>query len=111
MPRTGPLRERITLQVEAQGQDDQGGGYPHLWVDVPDTPDVWARVTPTGGGPATIPGGVLTQTTYEVEVRWRSDINGSMRVMWRDKAMRIEAVLPGERSDRLLLQCTGGAPT
>lgn len=86
----GTLRNRITIQRQAQAQD--AGGQPiDAWTDVV---TVWADIrSPTGLGAIRADAQASVVKT-SVRIRWRTDIEAGMRVVHGVAVYDIGAVLP-----------------
>lgn len=102
----GDLRERITLQARAAGQDSLGAPN-GAWADVA---TVWAKAEPLTGREYFAAGQMQAATDVRFTIRYRADVVETMRVVWRGEPH--EMVSPpinvdGAR-DVLQLMCASG---
>ena len=79
MLNAGDLNQSITLQqpstaVDALGQRVEG------WVDIA---AVWAEVTPLRGREFFAAGAMQSEAVVRFRIRWRADVQGTHRVLWR----------------------------
>lgn len=90
----GWLRHRVTLQ-SAAGAPDGAGGETVTWDDMA---TLWARIAPTAAREEIVGGHLAGVVTHDITFRWRDDIAGGMRVVYRDRVFRLLAVSdPDER--------------
>lgn len=98
----GDLRERVVLRLP-QPTLDVVGDQVEGWVDVA---TVWARVQAVSGQR-----GVEQVARSEdvmrwrVTIRYRADISPGWLLLWRSRRLRVDAAMPGERRDWLVLEC------
>jgi len=107
MPHVGLLRARIVLQREspvAQG----GGSYAVNWVDVA---NLWAQIEPVSGREVLQEVRLESRVTHRIILRYRSDVNAGMRVVWGARVFSVQAVINLGERDRFtqLLAMEGGA--
>jgi SPP1 family predicted phage head-tail adaptor len=100
--RGGLLRNRLTIQQETRA-DDGAGGSTTSWADIG---SVWARVAGVGGREFYEAKRLNPEISHQVELRYRSDIQGGMRLLWDSRVLRVESAIDpdGERR-RLLCNC------
>lgn len=87
----GVLDQRITFQANTPVSDGMGGNV-NAWANLPDTPTVWAGVTPVSGNEGTDEGGTSATGLYLFEVRRRTDINEVDRVVWNGENYNIRKI-------------------
>jgi len=78
----GDLRERVTIQQRAEALDAIGentGG----WVDLA---TVWASAEPLSGNEYFAAGQQQQTVDVRFRIRYRADVTGLMRVVWRGDA-------------------------
>jgi SPP1 family predicted phage head-tail adaptor len=106
--RIGPLDQRLTIQTPTYASSTQSGQGVASWSTLA---TVWGAVRAMSGTETLSAGSVTSGVTYEIEVRFRSDVTPKMRVQWTPysgsaKTFEIHAVQVGTRtSDRLTLLC------
>lgn len=68
---------------------------------------IWASIEPLTGREKFLAQQVYTDLTARIRVRYRSDINPTMRLLFGHRIFEINAVVnPGERNEELELLCT-----
>lgn len=87
---SGKLTDRITIQSKTSAQDAFGQEI-HTWSDMV---SVWAWVKFTNGAEFIDGGAEHAETQASIRIRWRTDLNTSMRIIFRAKTYNIKAVLP-----------------
>lgn len=103
--RAGKLKHRVTIQTPGQVRDP--AGQPSTgWTDF-DT--VWADVRYLNGRQFLTSNAEKNAATASIRVRWRTDLNAAMRVVYGATVLDIVAVLPDEEGqDHVDLACTTG---
>jgi len=101
-PSSGDLNRRVTLEQPTTVADGMGGSnttYTALAT-------VWAKVSPKAGSEK-LHGDQLTPTiTYDVTIRYRNDVDASMRLSYEGRKLRINGVIDnGEQHRFLALSC------
>ncbi len=91
--RAGDLNTRIVIQNKGTGTDAWGQPLPGSWADYA---TVWANVRHLRGAEAIRSDKPTTAVQASIRIRWRSDVDASMRVLVGDKAYNITAVLPDQ---------------
>lgn len=101
-PSSGELNRRITLEQLTMSPDGSGGAT-STWGALA---TVWAQVSPKAGSEK-LHGDQLTPTiTYGVTIRYRKDVDASMRVLYEGRLLRINGVIDqGEMHRFLTLSC------
>lgn len=79
--------QRITVQQRASTVDAHGQGV-ETWSDV-DT--VWASAQPLRGREFFAAGAMQSEASVRFRIRYRADITGAMRVLWRGVAHALVA--------------------
>lgn len=106
--RIGPLDQRLTIQTPTYASSTQSGQGVPSWSTLA---TVWGSVKAMSGTEMLAASAVTSQVSYELEIRYRSDVTPKLRVQWTpytgsSKTFEIHAVQVGDRtSDRLFLQC------
>lgn len=103
----GKMRERVTIQQLSLTGDGAGGGE-QTWTAVA---TVWARVKPVSGSEAKEAGQLQDETRHEITIRYRSGLDGALRLSWRGRLLDVQSVLPWENRQYLVMQCVEGAGT
>ncbi|MFA5900726.1 MAG: phage head closure protein [Hyphomicrobium sp.] len=83
----GELRTRVVLEAPERA-DDGGGGAAVTWSTVA---DVWARVSPSGGGEAFELDRVAGKVSHEIVIRYRDGVTPSMRFAIGARVLDIRA--------------------
>lgn len=106
--KAGPLNKRVTIQRLGEGQDEAGQLGP-AWVDVGSP--VWASILHQSGRETIKSDASTSIVRASIRVRYRADVDASMRVLHGAKIYAIKAVLPDEvRREYIDLVCeTGGS--
>lgn len=101
-PSSGDLNRRITLETLSTTSDGSGGVI-STWNTLA---TVWAQVSPKSGTEK-LHGDQLTPTiTYDVTIRYRKDVDASMRVIYEGRTLRILGVIDHAEQHRFLsLSC------
>jgi SPP1 family predicted phage head-tail adaptor len=95
----GPLDQRITLQrrvanVLPSGEDK------YTWANLATTPEVWAEVNPKRGREFFAASQMQVEDPVAFRIRWRDDLDATMRVLWRGRAHDIAAAPVDTRGAR-----------
>ena len=102
MTAAGNLRDRITIQRKTGGKDAWGTPLPEAWVDFH---SLWASVRHQSGAESIRSGADTSVVKASIRVRWRADLDASMRVLHLGMTYDIEAVLPGAKREYVDLVC------
>ena len=94
--KTGQLRDRITIQRPTGAQDSWGSPDPAGWEDLA---KLWSNFRFQSGSESIRAGADVSIVRASVRIRWRTDIDAGMRVLFGAQVFDIEAVLPS--SDRV----------
>lgn len=111
----GLLRHRVTFQrladvLDSNGDPDQDpvtGEVSREWQDVA---TVWARIRPSSAREFRASGATQDETSADITIRQRSDINAGMRGLHGAKIYNVQGVLADDVSglEYLTLPCTEG---
>jgi len=82
-------------------EDDGGGGASVSWIPVE---ELWASITPTGGGESVQAEKMSAQITHNVFLRYRADISSAMRIRFGARILDILAVIDVDER-RHVLRC------
>lgn len=96
---TGDMRERVALQNPSMTRTPSGS--PRLGWTTAAT--VYAQVHGVSGRELIMAMQSNTLVTHKVTIRFRDDVNGETRMLWRGKVLEVVAALP--RENRTFLQC------
>lgn len=98
----GKLRHRITLQKQINAQNDYGA-FVTQWQDIA---TVWAEIKPLSGREYFSAQQVQSEVTTQIWLRYRNDIEPTMRVTHNGKHYDIISVLNHQgRNKALQLMC------
>lgn len=91
-------------------QPNPSGGVIQEWYDVA---TVWAEVKGISGRELIAAGAEMSEVTFRMWVRYRSDVTSASRIIWKQKghdakAFDIQSAIPDEKATRLELLCKGG---
>ena len=106
--RIGPLDQRVVIQTPTYASSTQSSQGVASWSTLA---TVWADVRAMNTGESLAADSITSQSTYEVEIRHRSDVTPKMRVQWTPYSgsahtFEIHGVKEGDRrSDRIILLC------
>lgn len=86
----GDLRHRVTLQrpVKVQGAN---GELINSWNDIA---TVWAKVRNSSAREFTESRNYQNEITGTITIRYRNDLDGKCRILWRGQIYNIEGILP-----------------
>lgn len=105
----GKLNKRIAIQQKISARDAAGGDV-YEWQNIHDTPTVWAEKVDRSGLQGFESGQDLSKVTARFRIRYREDIEPSMRVVYKDKFYAIQYVLDLTGThDFIELMCETGA--
>lgn len=94
---SGKLRHKVQLQEQVIDQDPVTGEMVPSWHTVA---DVWAEIVPMSGREFLSSGAEQSEVRGRMVIRYREDVDASMRVLYRGKQYNIFAVLPDAESGR-----------
>ncbi len=105
----GRRNKQVTIQQKVTGSPAQNSyGEPQTsWEAV--ATDIWAAVEPIQGREFWAQQQVQSEVTVRVRIRYRSDIDAGMRVIYGSRILVIESVIdPKEAHEELQLMCSEG---
>ncbi|MGV6989651.1 phage head closure protein [Testudinibacter sp. P80/BLE/0925] len=98
----GKLRHRITLQQQISTLNSYGSAI----TDWEDVATVWAEIKPLSGREYFAAEQVQSEITTQIWLRYRPDIQPTMRVKWGDRTFEVvSAINHNERNTALQLMC------
>lgn len=102
MVRAGTLRHRVELHSVTETADEYGQAVPSWSVFA----TVSARVSPGQGREFVLAKQVNAELTHEVEIRYRSGLTTSNRVIHKTRTLEIVSIVnPEERNRNMILLC------
>lgn len=103
----GKLRHRLTIQRQSQTQNTTTGEITVAWVDVA---TVWGAIEPLSAREFIAANAQQSQVTAKLVIRYRSDVDATMRAVHGSKLYNIEGVLPDKDSglEYMTLPCSEG---
>jgi len=93
--RNGKLRHRITLQSQGTSQDPQTGEMIPGWQDVA---SVWASIDPLSAREFIAAQACQSEVSARIVIRYRADVDATMRALHRGKVYNIHGVLADQKS-------------
>ena len=93
--RNGKLRHRITLQRPGLSQDPQTGEMIPGWQDVA---PAWASIEPLSAREFIAAHAGQSEVTARIVIRYRADVDATMRALHRGKVYNIHGVLADPKS-------------
>lgn len=90
----GTLRHRVLIQQQATIRDDDGVSQT-TWGDVA---EVWASVEPLSAREFIQSGQTQAAITARITIRYRADLQASMRILHRGQVYNIAGLLPDKVS-------------
>lgn len=107
----GALNERITFQAYTSYPDGIGGET-REWADIATNPTVWARVMPKSGREDRAEDRVTATAMTVFQIRYRSDIDETMRIAWEGEYYNIRNVpRKSQRNHYLEIEAERGVQT
>jgi len=97
--RAGRLRHKITFQKIVNSQDELGAplvgssGYENFKT-------VWASITPISGKESFLSNADFSKTTHKIKIRFTSNIDASLRIVWQNRIFNILNTRNVEEVDR-----------
>lgn len=91
--RAGTLNSRVMVQRRGVAEDEWGQPLPEAWLDFR---PLWANVKHQTGSQAIKAGAPVSIVQASIRIRYRTDIDSSMRVVHGSTVYEIKAVLPDE---------------
>jgi SPP1 family predicted phage head-tail adaptor len=102
----GKLRQRVTIQTPVRTTDSRTGQRTAAWTTL--ATNVPAQVTPRAAAEQEQAKQQVSQTTYDVSLRYRPDVTSDCRLVYQGKVLAVTGVVNvDERNRELRLDCTG----
>lgn len=103
----GKLRHRVTIQRRVDGRDSSTGDVKVSWVS---HAEVWAAVEPVSVREFIAGQSQQSQVTARITVRYRDDLDATMRILHRGRIYNPQGWLPDPDSglEYLTAPCTEG---
>lgn len=104
MLRAGTLNRLVSIQRHSQSKDGWNTPEPGAieWVEVV---KVWANIRHMSGSETIRAGVEVSAVLVSIRIRWRTGLDGGMRVVHDGDIYRIEAVLPDYRRQYFDIVC------
>jgi SPP1 family predicted phage head-tail adaptor len=96
--RAGDLRHRLTIE-SPQRLSDGAGGATVTWTQLA---SVWAHIKPVSARELRSAEQRAEKVTHEIVLRYRTDINSTMRLTGEGRTFNIEAIINEAERDRWL---------
>lgn len=91
----GRLRHWVEIQSVGQGVDPITGGYTEIWEKFD---DVWAEVVMLSGKEFISANAEQSEVGGRVTIRFRQDVDATMRIIYRGQTYQILAVMEDAES-------------
>lgn len=105
----GKMRHRLRIEAPGSSADGGGGQGADPWLTASVVATVWGRVEPVRGIERLRAMRLESPITHRIIMRYRPNIDASMRVVFAGRALNIRAVTnPGEANRTLELLCEEG---
>jgi len=103
--RAGELRHRLVIEYPQRVSDGAGGAV-ISWLELA---TVWASIHPVSAGEQRSAGQRAEKTTHRITLRYRTDVNATMRFVGNGRIFQIETVInEAERDHWLVCSCVEG---
>jgi SPP1 family predicted phage head-tail adaptor len=107
--RAGTLRNRVSLQRPVVVKNDMGEVIVDDWSEIA---KVWAAIEPVKGSEYFTASEFRSHVITRIRIRWRPDVDGTVRVVNGDTVYTIDALLSVRGLTRELhLMCSCGVVT
>lgn len=105
----GKLRHRIVIQALTRVEDSNGDAV-ESWANLDTPPETWAGYEPVSVRDFIQSRAEQSEVASRFTVRYRNDLDASMRILFRGQAHNILGVLPDKDSglEYLTLPCKSG---
>jgi SPP1 family predicted phage head-tail adaptor len=105
----GPMEHRLTFQRLVSGQDAAGQPL-KTWENLPTLPTVWGSAQPLRGKEFLAANQVQATAEVKFTIRYRTDLDASMRLLWRGVVYELVAppIDVNGRAESLELMCVRG---
>lgn len=94
--KAGQLRHRITIERKTITQDNTGA-MTETWSEFA---TVWAQVSPLSAREAMQAAALNSTQTARMIIRWRDDLDATMRIKYRGEIYEIEGLIEDMNSGR-----------
>jgi len=94
----GALRHRVSIERQNNVQDEETGAIVTGWLEI--AASVPASVEPVSGRDYIAAAQAESTITARITVRYRPNLNASMRIRHRNTIYRIKAILPDPNSGK-----------
>lgn len=94
----GWLRHRVVIEAPS-ATPDGAGGETVTWSVLATT---WALIEPVDASEKVVAGGLTGVLTHRITTRFRTDVSGGMRVLYRGKRYRVLAAADPDARRRYL---------
>src|SRR5690606_5892655 len=88
---SGNLRHKVQLQEQQITQDPVTGEMVTTWVTIAQP---WAEIVPMSGREFMAAGAEQSEVRGRIVIRYRDDVDASMRVVYRGRYYSKQAVMP-----------------
>ena len=95
----GWLSHRVVVE-SAAGSADGAGGETVAWDTLA---TVWARIEPAAAAEQIVAGHLSGAVTHLITMRYREDIAGGMRIVYRGRIFRLLAVFDPDETRRTIV--------
>lgn len=99
---SGKLRHKVQLQEQQITQDPVTGEMVTTWDTIAEP---WAEVVPMSGREFLAASAEQSEVRGRIVIRYREDVDASMRFVYRGRYYNILAVLPDAESGREHMTC------
>jgi len=97
--RAGELRHRLTIEIPQRLSDGAGGAIV-TWAQVA---SIWAHIKPVSARELRAAEQRAEKLTHKIILRYRSDINATMRLVGAGRIFNINAIINEDERDHWLV--------
>jgi SPP1 family predicted phage head-tail adaptor len=94
---SGKLRHKVQLQAQTVTQNPETGEMETVWATIAEP---WAEIVPMSGREFLAASAEQSEVRGRIVIRYREDVDATMRVLYRGKYYAIHAVLPDADSGK-----------
>lgn len=87
----GELRHRITIRRQSNVKNTETGGLTRSWADLPGAANIPAKIGSLNGREALINQVLHNVSSFEITIRYRSDIKAADQVKWGTRELNIHS--------------------
>jgi SPP1 family predicted phage head-tail adaptor len=91
----GVLRHRVQLQAPIKTQDPISGAIVETWANVA---KIWAEIVPSSAREFVAAGAEQSEVRGRATIRYRADVDSTMRFLYRNKTYAILGAMPDAES-------------